>query len=84
MFGRAWFPLGAHKVVTVPAAAVVDRGQLQSVFVIEDGFARNRLVTTGKHEPNAVEVLSGLTEGEKVVSPIAGGLADGARVEVRQ
>ena len=80
--------MDAHKVVTVPAAAVVDRGQLQSVFVIEDGFARNRLVTTGKREPTvagqAVEVLSGLTEGEKVVSPIAGGLADGARVEVRQ
>jgi RND family efflux transporter MFP subunit len=84
MFGRAWFPLGTHKVVTVPAGAMVERGQLQSVFVIEDGIARNRLVTTGNRAPDAVEVLSGLSEGEKVISPIAAGLADGARVEVRQ
>jgi len=83
MFGRAWFPMGSHKVVAVPASAIVERGQLQSVFVIEDGFARNRLITTGKRQPDAVEVLSGLTEGEKVVSRLTSGLADGVRVEVR-
>lgn len=84
MFGRAWFPMGVRRVVTVPAMAIVERGQLQSVFVIEDGMARNRLITTGNRQPNTVEVLSGLSEGEKVVSPVASGLADGARVEVRQ
>jgi RND family efflux transporter MFP subunit len=83
MFGRASFPMAVRKVVTVPAAAVVESGQLQSVFVIEDGFARNRLITSGKREREAVEVLSGLSAGEKVVSPIGAGLADGARVEVR-
>ena len=84
MFGRAWFPMGARKVVTVPAGAVVERGQLQAVFVIDQGIARNRLITTGRRQPNALEVLSGLSEGEKVVSPIPSGLADGARVEIRQ
>jgi multidrug efflux system membrane fusion protein len=83
MFGRAWFPMGARKVVTVPATAMVERGQLQSVFVIEDGIARNRLITTGKQQANAVEVLSGLSEGEKVVSAISPALTDGSRVEVR-
>ena len=83
IFGRAWFPLGARKVTTVPLLAMVERGQLQSVFVIEDGVARNRLITTGKQQANAVEVLSGLSEGEKVVSPIPPALADGSRVEVR-
>jgi len=84
MFGRAWFPVGARKVMTIPPQAVVERGQLQSVFAIEDGFARTRLVTTGERGQAAVEVLSGLTEGEKLVSPVPSGLADGARVEVRQ
>ena len=84
MFGRAWFPTGSRKVLTVPAAAVIERGQLQSVFVIDSGVARTRLITTGKREPNALEVLSGLAEGEKVVTPIASGLADGSRVETRQ
>ena len=84
MFGRAWFPMGSRKVLTVPATAVVQRGQLQSVFVIDDGVARNRLITTGKRDANGLEVLSGLSEGEKVVSPIPAAVADGVRVEARQ
>jgi RND family efflux transporter MFP subunit len=84
MFGRAWFPMGARKVVTVPPQAMVERGQLQSVFAIEGGFAHTRLVTTGERRQTAVEVLSGLSEGEKLVSPVPWGLADGARVEIRQ
>ena len=84
MFGRAWFPMGSCTVVAAPASAIVERGQLQSVFVIEDGVARNRLITTGKRQQDAVEVLSGLTAGEKLVSRIVPGLTDGARVEVTQ
>jgi RND family efflux transporter MFP subunit len=84
MFGRAIFPMTASKVLALPAAAVAERGQLQSVFTIEDGFARDRLITTGKHHADLVEVLSGLSEGEKVVSPTVSGVVDGARVEVRQ
>jgi RND family efflux transporter MFP subunit len=84
MFGRAFFPMGARKVVTIPPQALVERGQLQSVFAIEGGFARTRLVTTGAHGQAAIEVLSGLSEGEKLVSPVPLGLTDGAWVEVRR
>ena len=83
VFGRAWFPLGTRKVIAIPQPALVDRGQLQSVFVVESGFARTRLVTTGQCWQSAVEVLSGLSEGETVVSPVPSGLSDGTRVEVR-
>jgi len=69
MFGRAIFPLGVQKVVAVPLAAMVERGQLQSVFAVEDGVAHIRLVTTGRRTKDAVEVLSGLNAGEKVVLP---------------
>jgi len=84
MFGRAVFPMGARPVIAVPAPALVERGQLQSVFVAEGGAAHNRLVTAGKRESGAVEILSGLSEGEKVVSPVPPGLSDGTPVEVRQ
>jgi RND family efflux transporter MFP subunit len=84
MFGRAIFPLGMQQVVAVPLAALMERGQLQSVFVVEDGVAHTRLVTTGRRSKDAVEVLSGLNAGEKVVLPAPVGLQDGARVEVRQ
>jgi hypothetical protein len=83
MFGRAVFPLGAQKVEAVPAAALMDRGQLQSVFVVEDGVAHTRLVSTGRRAGDAVEVLSGLNPGERVVRPLPPDLRDGARVEIR-
>lgn len=84
MFGRAIFPLGTQKVVALPLGALMERGQLQSVFVVEDGVARSRLVTTGRHTSASVEILSGLSAGENVVLPVPVGLQDGARVEVRQ
>jgi RND family efflux transporter MFP subunit len=83
VFGRVRFPMGVRKVVALPPRALVESGQLQSVFVIEDGIARLRLVTIGERLQNAVEVLSGLSEGENLVSPVPSGLADGAGVEVR-
>jgi RND family efflux transporter MFP subunit len=84
MFGRAIFPLGMQKVVAVPVSALIERGQLQSVFVVEDGMAHTRLVTTGRRAGDAVELLSGLNAGERIVAPLPPGLQDGARVEVRQ
>jgi RND family efflux transporter MFP subunit len=83
MFGRAWFPMGARQVLTIPPPALVERGQLQSVFVMDGGFAHTRLVTTGERRQTGIEVLSGLSAGEKLVSPAPLGLTDGARVEER-
>ncbi|MBZ5582356.1 MAG: efflux RND transporter periplasmic adaptor subunit [Acidobacteriia bacterium] len=84
MFGRALFSIGRRTVLAAPPAALVERGQLQSVFVAEDGTARMRLVTVGQRHQDAVEVLSGLSAGERVVSPIPAGLQDGTKLEVRQ
>ena len=83
MFGRTVFATSARKVLTVPAGAVQERGQLQTVFAVEDGAAHARLVTTGERGAAGVEILSGLSAGEQVVSPIPAGLQDGAKVEVR-
>jgi hypothetical protein len=63
--------------------AVVRRGQIESVFVVEDSAARLRLVKTGRKMNGSVEVLSGLSGGEKVVVKDAALLRDGVAVEVR-
>jgi len=84
MFARALFSFGKRTVLVAPPTALVERGQLQSVFVAEDGTARMRLITIGQRRQEAVEVLSGLSAGEKVVAPVPPGLQDGARLEVRQ
>ena len=83
MFGRAAFPLAPRSLVSIPVAAVVERGQLQSVMVADQGIARTRLVTTGERRKESIEILSGLAVGEAVIVPIPSGLSDGARIEVR-
>lgn len=83
MFGRTEFPQGTRRVIAIPEAAVTERGQLQTVFVVENGAARSRLITAGRKSQGMVEALSGLNDGEKVVVPVPAGLGDGARVEVR-
>ena len=83
VFGRAAFQLGSRSLLTIPAGAVTDRGQLQSVLVADSGIARTRLITTGQKVKDRIEVLSGLTAGEKVIFPVPQGLSDGARAEVR-
>lgn len=68
MFGRAEFALGERKALTVPASAVLERGQLEALYVVGDGTIRLRFVTTGKRFPgDRVEILSGLAAGERVV-----------------
>jgi membrane fusion protein, multidrug efflux system len=83
VFGRVAFQLTSRSLLAIPAGAVTDRGQLQSVLVADSGIARTRLITTGQKVKDRIEVLSGLTAGEKVIFPVPQGLSDGARVEVR-
>jgi RND family efflux transporter MFP subunit len=77
MFGRARFPLSRRRALVIPQAAVIERGQLKSIFIAENGTASSRLVTLGDHTSDAVEVLSGLNPGERVIVPIPAGLKDG-------
>jgi RND family efflux transporter MFP subunit len=85
VFGRAAFQFGSRPLLAIPAGAVTERGQLQSVLVADNGVAQTRLITTGQKINDRIEVLSGLSAGEKVIFPLlAQGLSDGTRVEVRQ
>jgi RND family efflux transporter MFP subunit len=82
VFGRASFRVGSRSVLAVPAGAVTDRGQLQSVLVADSGVARTRPITAGQKWNDRVEVLSGLSPGEKVIFPVPRDLADGAAVKI--
>ncbi len=84
LFGRAGFTLGQRRVLSVPAGAIVERGQLRSVLVAEGGFARARLVALGESRQDRREVLTGLSEGERFIFPVPAGLSDGSKVEARQ
>jgi multidrug efflux pump subunit AcrA (membrane-fusion protein) len=80
LYGKARFITGQTQAITIPRKAVVERGQLTSVFVVDQsGIARMRLVKTGKTYSDRVEVLSGLKEGEQIVVDAAD-VNDGSRV----
>jgi RND family efflux transporter MFP subunit len=82
-FGRAVFQTGEREVIVVPRAAVTQQGQLSSVLVIADGIARTRMVRTGEERDGEVEILTGLSPGERVMASRSADLTDGARVEER-
>ncbi|HUU84416.1 MAG TPA: efflux RND transporter periplasmic adaptor subunit [Phycisphaerae bacterium] len=70
MFGQLGVPLGSRRAVCVPGAAVRRVGQLDLVRVIEGDQTRRRLVQLGRPaDDGLVEVLSGLSPGERVVLP---------------
>jgi len=69
MFGRILIPLQHEEVLVIPARAVRNVGQLQLVDVVQDGGVARRSIRTGRRRGGDVEVLSGLREGEQVVTP---------------
>lgn len=82
-FGRLALPLDEIVVTTVPATAVVVRGQMELVWVVLEGRARLRIIKTGQRMGEGLEILSGLEAGEVVVVEGQGGLKEGQRVVTR-
>ena len=68
IFARAYFAQGEKRALVLPSEALVSRGQLRGIYVVDDtGLIHWRVVTLGKSTGNQVEVLSGLNDGEVVV-----------------
>jgi membrane fusion protein, multidrug efflux system len=69
LFGRADFARGDRPSLLIPRTAVVERGQLQGVFVLDQNKVANlRYVTLGKSSGSGVEVLAGLQDGDRLVA----------------
>jgi membrane fusion protein, copper/silver efflux system len=69
MFVDIELPVSMPRGLTVPAGAVIDSGREQRVFVERaNGVFEPRTVRTGWHFGDSVEVVQGLTEGERVVA----------------
>ncbi len=69
MFGRIFIPLEDEEVLVVPEEAIRKVGQLDEVDVIDGSSVSRRSVQLGRTLDEGREVLSGLSEGEKVVLP---------------
>lgn len=90
MFVNAVFPIEKqveqtqNNLVLIPQEAVITQGQLKGIYVInDDNTAILRWLRLGKTYGNDIEVLSGLTSGEKYVLQADGRLFNGAKVSVQ-
>ena len=84
MFATAEFPNGVRQAILIPRSAVVSRGSLQCAYVLDGrGIAQLRSITFGAAQGNLVEVLSGISAGEKLVDAPADRDLAGKRIEVQ-
>ncbi len=83
LFGRVAVPVGETTALRVPMTAVVQRGQMEIVFVAVNQRAQLRLVKTGQRYGDEVELVSGVNPGELVVAEGVAELRDGQPVSIQ-
>jgi RND family efflux transporter MFP subunit len=84
MYGTAEFSNGVRQAILILRSAVVSRGSLTCVYVLDArGIAQLRSITLGAAQGNLDEVLSGIAAGEKLVDAPADRDLAGKRIEVQ-
>jgi RND family efflux transporter MFP subunit len=81
-YARVQVPGAPVRALLAPAGAVSTLGQMERVFVVAGGRAVLRLVKTGAAHGDRVEILSGLAEGDQIVTNPPAGLQEGQPLEV--
>jgi len=70
-------------VLQIPSSALFRYAEGWAVFIIQDGMAELRQVEIGNRSGLAAEILSGLVEGENVITHPGDNVEDGSRVRLR-
>jgi RND family efflux transporter MFP subunit len=83
-FARVGFRIGTRPRLVVPKSAITSIGALDRVFVVDAEHAHQRMITWGERQGEWVEVLSGLSSDERVVTRPPAALRDGSLVAVLQ
>lgn len=72
----------AEEVIVIPKDIIMSRNRNQIVYVVEQGVASERIITTGLQNVTSVEVKMGLLKGESVVVSGFETLRDQSRVRI--
>jgi len=83
-FVRVLWKIGNIRELVVPKSSVSRFGQIQRVYVAEQGRAHLRIVKTGEEYGDNVQILSGMDEGDIVIVNPPAGIENGSLVEVEQ
>lgn len=83
MFARVYVETETREdTLVIPRAALSLESLGDTVYVIDGGVAKRRDLTLGFREGDSVEVLAGLSEGERIVVVGHEGLSDGTPIRV--
>ncbi len=84
MYGTAEFANGVRQAIVIPRSTVVMRGSLACAYVLDgQGIAQLRSLTLGATQGGFVEVLSGISAGEKLVDAPSDRDFAGKRIEAQ-
>ena len=84
LFARAQFTRGERTALLVPRTAIVECGQLQGIYVLDQNrIAGLRYVTLGRPSAQQVEVLAGLQDGEMLIGDPGHRELSGKKIESR-
>jgi membrane fusion protein (multidrug efflux system) len=83
MFGRISVVYDVHEdALQIPRSAIIEETGSLSVFVVVDDKAVQKVITTGYGNRGLVEVTSGLTDGEQIVTVGQASLKQDTRVTI--
>jgi membrane fusion protein (multidrug efflux system) len=83
MFGRMSIVYDKHEnVLQVPRSAIIETASDTTIFVVEDGVGLRKTIESGFSSDGMVEIISGLTDGENVITVGHVGLKNEASVVV--
>jgi membrane fusion protein (multidrug efflux system) len=80
MFAEAHVTLDSHEGLVVPPAALVRTPESTAVYVVSGEIAQRTTVTVGLEKPDAIEILSGVREGQTVLTSAVYGLGEKAKL----
>ena len=74
--------VGEEKSIIIPASAIVGTNIQPQVYLVKNGKAILKDITTSNRFQNKVQVSSGLTEGDVIITNGFINLFDGANVTI--
>lgn len=87
LFARVRIPVGKRETILVPERTIVQKGQLTGVYAVDgQGIVTYRLVRKGNASAGGIEILSGLTVNDRIITAgiekvIDGGVITGEKTK---
>jgi RND family efflux transporter MFP subunit len=83
MYGTATLSKGLNQyTISIPRSALLGSAKNPQVFVVNDSVAELKAIQTGLSNADSIEIISGLSAGEVIVTGGQINLSDGTKVEI--